>query len=80
MMPVRATTKKELDWLSPHRSHDRVCHTISNQLPSTRRRHTLCEHGKPLQGSDQPAQKLQYKPSPDFVQPEFSCDANLLPS
>ncbi len=77
MMPVRAATKKQLDWLFAHHSLDRVCHTLSSRLPGTRNHNPLIRPVQPIHEFEHTAQKLQYKPPPDFVQPEFSCDAVL---
>ena len=77
MMPVRASKKKQRGEPSAHHSLDWVCHTLSSPLRSTRHHHPLIRPVEPLQGIEYPAQKLQDKPPPDFVQPEFSCDAVL---
>ena len=74
-MPVRAPTTKTVISNSVHLFDPRLGHLISRLATATQRAHPLIDHVTYPPQAGLPEHKLQYKPPPDFVQPEFSCDA-----
>jgi hypothetical protein len=74
-MPVRAYTEKTMISTSFHATDRQLDHAMEPPRPVHYRVYQLITLFRLPQRPLHPARKPQGRPLPDFVQPEFSCDA-----